>query len=144
MRVLFLLLLALSVMAAQDALLKLSKANSCLRDLVASFVRAEDCARLSDHEKSKVRGFAIQLAMQMSSCLFKEMEKDFPTECVDRPGSCRLEGDAWSTFSTFFAHLDNLCHFYWETLHHERAEKLIGQLSESSFKAEAALRENAE
>lgn len=48
------------------------------------------------------------------------MGKDFPADC-QTAGSCRLEGDAWNTFSTFFAHIDNLCHFYWETLHHERA-----------------------
>jgi len=52
--------------------------------------------------------------MKMTECLLKEMGKRFPEECRNSlPGDCRLEGDAWNTFSTFFSHIDNLCHFYW-------------------------------
>jgi hypothetical protein len=66
----------------------------------------------------------------MTECLLREMGKEFPEECREySSGECKLEGDAWNTFSTFYAHIDNLCHFYWETLHHQRAERLIGQLS---------------
>ena len=68
------------------------------------------------------------------------MGKPFPEGCSE--SDCRLEGDTWSTFTTFFAHVDNLCHFYWETLRHERTETLMGKLSESSSKAEEVLAQN--
>ena len=54
-----------------------------------------------------------------------------------------MSGEAWSTFSTFFAHIDNLCHFYWEVLHHERAEQLISHLSNSSLEAHELLQQNS-
>ena len=65
----------------------------------------------------------------MSKCLLSSMGKPFPSECDNSITDCKLEGDAWSTFTTFYAHIDNLCHFYWEVLHHERAERIIVQLS---------------
>lgn len=50
----------------------------------------------------------------MTECLLREMGKEFPEECREHSsGECKLEGDAWNTFSTFYAHIDNLCHFYW-------------------------------
>ena len=91
----------------------MSKSSSCIKDLVSSLVRAEDCDHLSDGDKAKVSLCSTQLAMKMSECLMKEMRRPFPQDCSDNPSSCRLEGDAWNTFSTFFAHVDNLCHFYW-------------------------------
>lgn len=80
----------------------------------------------------------------MTECLLQQMGKALPAEC-ERPSGqlCKLEGDSWSTFSTFFAHIDNLCHFYWEMLHHERAEVLIDELSQSSQNAELLLKKNA-
>lgn len=79
----------------------------------------------------------------MTECLLQQMGKALPAQCHNNPThSCKLEGDAWNTFSTFYAHIDNLCHFYWEMLHHERAELLIGKLSESSHNAELLLKKN--
>lgn len=49
----FILLLTLAL-AASDALLTLSKSSSCLKDLVAQLVRADDCSRLADQAKTKV------------------------------------------------------------------------------------------
>jgi hypothetical protein len=72
------------------------------------------------------------------------MGKVLPLECQEYSmKSCKLSGDSWNTFSTFFTHIDNLCHFYWEMLHHERAELLIDQLSQSSQNAETLLNKNA-
>lgn len=52
------LILVAAVLSAQDALLTLSRSNSCLKDLVSSFVRADDCASLHDQEKAKVPTFS--------------------------------------------------------------------------------------
>ena len=48
----------------------------------------------------------------MTDCLLAQMDKSLPSECFENK-KCKLEGDAWNTFSTFFTHIDNLCHFYW-------------------------------
>jgi hypothetical protein len=60
----------------------------------------------------------MKLALKMTECLLQQMGKSLPSECRSSAQSCQLEGDSWNTFSTFFAHIDNLCHFYWEMLHH--------------------------
>ena len=46
------------------------------------------------------------------------------------------------TFTTFFTHIDNLCHFYWEVLHHEKTEKLISSLSDSALLSEGIMKKN--
>lgn len=65
-------------LTASDTLLTLSRSNSCLKDLVAEFVRADDCAQLNDRAKSKVIHVFIQLAMMMTECLLLSMNKPFP------------------------------------------------------------------
>lgn len=47
-----------------------------------------------------------------------------------------------NTFTSFLTHIDNLCHFYWDLLHHERTESLIDGLSQSAFLAENILNKN--
>ena len=73
MRLLFFVFIVYVVFSAQDTLLTLSKTSSCLKGLVSSFVKAEDCSHLSDSEKTKVVLIIIQLALHMSECLMKEM-----------------------------------------------------------------------
>lgn len=57
-------------LAASDSLLTLSRSNSCLKDLVAEFVRADDCAELNDKAKNKVSyaWFSLQWGWQSASC----------------------------------------------------------------------------
>lgn len=86
-----------------------------------------------------------QLSLRMTDCLFSQMGRTMPPDCIyESAHSCELTGDAWNTFSTFYAHIDNLCHFYWEVLHHERAETLIAQLAASSQASEKLLKANNE
>lgn len=40
---------------SQDPLLTLSGRNSCLKDIVSTFVREDDCSHLSDASKAQVR-----------------------------------------------------------------------------------------
>jgi len=54
MKLLLLLALVLAAFCAQDTLLSLSRTSSCLKDLVSSFIRAEDCSKLADSEKAEV------------------------------------------------------------------------------------------
>ena len=49
-----------------------------------------------------------------------------------------------NTFTSFLTHIDHLCHFYWDLLHHERTESLIDGLSKSAFLAEDILKKNYE
>lgn len=55
----FILLGALVAMtlSASDNLLTMSRSNSCLKDLVAQFVRADDCTMLDVPAKTKVKIF---------------------------------------------------------------------------------------
>lgn len=46
--------------------------------------------------------------------------------------NCELTGDSWNTFTTFFAHIDNLCHFYWELSKAQRTENMIDALVNSA------------
>ena len=46
--------LTLIVGNSQDALLTLSSRNSCLKEVVSTFVREDDCSHLSDTSKAKV------------------------------------------------------------------------------------------
>ena len=66
----------------------------------------------------------------MSQCLLSRMGKSLPSDCLEKGNhKCDISGDTWNTYTTFFSHIDNLCHFYWEVLHHQRAEKLISGLA---------------
>lgn len=49
-----------------------------------------------------------------------------------------------NTFTTFFAHIDNLCHFYWDIAKAEHAEEMINALISSAETTAKTLSKNNE
>jgi hypothetical protein len=47
-----------------------------------------------------------------------------------------------NTFTTFFAHIDNLCHFYWDITKAERTEQMIDALMNSAENTQQTLNKN--
>lgn len=131
--------LLVSILAVESALcsqlLQLSKQNQCIKSIVYEFISSSTCQKLDQTTKSK-------LAFRMTNCLFLQMGK--PQVQCDDPRKCRLEGDSWNTFTTFFTHIDNLCHFYWDIAKAERTQQMIDALLSSASQTVKGLEKNNE
>lgn len=86
--IIFLSLLSLAL-SASDTLLSLSRSSSCLKSLVAGFVKADDCSLLSDQTKVKVLSSRLSSQWRWLNASFYRWISLFLRIVQITPASCK-------------------------------------------------------
>jgi hypothetical protein len=110
-----------------NTFLKKYKSNSCIMEVFQNF--RDKCEELNDEINSYV-------AYRMTICIFQKLNKEVPLiNCQQFSSDCVkvLNGDMWTTYTTFSQHIDNICFYYKTLLWEKSTEFLFQKLSNASF-----------
>merc|ERR1719445_1635345 len=96
------------------------------------------CDQLSDGSHSR-------LALQFANCLLAQTgQKTYPCDESDDISKCleNVDTNAWTSYSNFFTHTHNMCHFLksqqWQELTHQTINKLSDTSAETVQRLEAS------
>ena len=148
MKTLFFILILQLVLSSPD-LLTLSSRNSCIKSIVDDFISHSTCSKLTQETKSMVTFSLTSVGPQNDELLILAHGQDAgtvyftfslrsPRRFMVPKHLCR------NTFTTFFTHIDNLCHFYWDVSKAERTEQMIEVLLTSASSTAKSLEKNHE
>lgn len=78
----------------------------------------------------------MKYALKLSKCFYEISGKNFISCDFDQDlqtCSKKLEKEEWTTYLSFYNHVDNLCFYYKGLIWQEQSEKMIESLVESAY-----------